>query len=142
MDEKFYYSIGEVAEMLGTSTSQLRYWSGEFDLNVRKNRKGDRLFQKEDLVKLKAIQRMLKDEGYTIDGAKKKLKKDKGIVIPETTIEVESKPIIHDLYPNVFIQPEVVKPLILITQTNEIIVSLRSIKSKLEILKGEIDAKL
>jgi|GEM_PF-802952 DNA-binding transcriptional MerR regulator len=74
MEGKLYYTIGEVAEIMQTSTSQLRYWSGEFHLNVRKNRKGDRLFQKEDLEKLKMIQRMLKDEGYTIEGAKKQLK--------------------------------------------------------------------
>jgi DNA-binding transcriptional MerR regulator len=74
MEGKLYYTIGEVAEIMQTSTSQLRYWSGEFHLNVRKNRKGDRLFQKEDLDKLKMIQRMLKDEGYTIEGAKKQLK--------------------------------------------------------------------
>ena len=74
MEGKLYYTIGEVAEIMQTSTSQLRYWSGEFLLNVRKNRKGDRLFQKEDLEQLKMIQRMLKDEGYTIEGAKKQLK--------------------------------------------------------------------
>ena len=74
MEGKLYYTIGEVAEIMQTSTSQLRYSSGEFHLNVRKNRKGDRLFQKEDLEKLKMIQRMLKDEGYTIEGAKKQLK--------------------------------------------------------------------
>ncbi|MBL7789937.1 MAG: MerR family transcriptional regulator [Chitinophagales bacterium] len=74
MEGKFYYTIGEVAEIMQTSTSQLRYWSGEFHLNVRKNRKGDRLFQKDDLEKLQLIQRMLKDEGYTIEGAKKRLK--------------------------------------------------------------------
>jgi DNA-binding transcriptional MerR regulator len=74
MDGKLYYTIGEVADLMQTSTSQLRYWSGEFHLNVRKNRKGDRLFQKEDLDKLKMIQRMLKDEGYTIEGAKRQLK--------------------------------------------------------------------
>lgn len=74
MEGKLYYTIGEIAEIMQTTTSQLRYWSGEFHLNVRKNRKGDRLFQKDDLEKLQLIQRMLKDEGYTIDGAKKKLK--------------------------------------------------------------------
>jgi len=74
MEGKLYYTIGEVAEIMQTSTSQLRYWSGEFHLNVRKNRKGDRLFQKDDLEKLQLIQRMLKDEGFTIEGAKKQLK--------------------------------------------------------------------
>jgi len=74
MSDKLYYTIGEVADILSTSTSQLRYWSGEFHLNVRKNRKGDRLFQKSDLIKLKMIQKLLKDEGFTIEGARKKIK--------------------------------------------------------------------
>lgn len=130
MEDKFYYSIGEVAEMLSTTTSQLRYWSGEFEMNVRKNRKGDRLFQKEDLEKLKKIQVMLKDEGYTIDGAKKKLKNSKNEKVEE-------------VYSNVFSSTSnPIQPIILVTQTNEIIVSLRNIKSKLESLKLEIDDKL
>lgn len=87
MEGKLYYTIGEVAEIMQTSTSQLRYWSGEFHLNVRKNRKGDRLFQKEDLDKLKMIQRMLKDEGYTIEGAKKQLKQGRKEDIVLETIE-------------------------------------------------------
>jgi DNA-binding transcriptional MerR regulator len=95
MEGKLYYTIGEVAEIMQTSTSQLRYWSGEFHLNVRKNRKGDRLFQKEDLDKLKMIQRMLKDEGYTIEGAKKQLKQGrKEDIVPET---IEEYPVIQAL---------------------------------------------
>lgn len=90
MEGKLYYTIGEVAEIMQTSTSQLRYWSGEFHLNVRKNRKGDRLFQKEDLDKLKMIQRMLKDEGYTIEGAKKQLKQGrKEDYVPEPLEEYQ-----------------------------------------------------
>ena len=140
MDDKFYYSIGEVAEMLGTTTSQLRYWSGEFELNVRKNRKGDRLFQKEDLAKLKNIQRMLKDEGYTIDGAKKKLKKEKNInPIDASKIESES---ITESYPNVFITKDDIKPTIILTNANKIVESLKMIKSNLEYLKLEIETKL
>jgi DNA-binding transcriptional MerR regulator len=95
MEGKLYYTIGEVAEIMQTSTSQLRYWSGEFHLNVRKNRKGDRLFQKEDLDKLKRIQRMLKDEGYTIEGAKKQLKQGrKEDFVPEP---IEEYPVMQVL---------------------------------------------
>jgi len=95
MEGKLYYTIGEVAEIMQTSTSQLRYWSGEFHLNVRKNRKGDRLFQKEDLDKLKMIQRMLKDEGYTIEGAKKQLKQGrKEDFVPEP---IEEYPVMQVL---------------------------------------------
>lgn len=72
-NDKFYFSIGEVSEILNLPVSQLRFWSGEFNLNVRKNRKGDRLYQQEDIEKLKKIKRLLKDEGFTIEGAKKKI---------------------------------------------------------------------
>lgn len=93
MDGKLYYTIGEVAEIMQTTTSQLRYWSGEFHLNVRKNRKGDRLFQKEDLDRLQLIQRMLKDDGFTIEGAKKKLKQGWKSEIQESIQEENNLPV-------------------------------------------------
>lgn len=104
MDGKLYYTIGEVAEIMQTSTSQLRYWSGEFHLNVRKNRKGDRLFQKEDLDKLKMIQHMLKDDGFTIEGAKKRLKQGiksdfKQEVLEVVVEEMEDLPIESNTVP-------------------------------------------
>lgn len=104
MEGKLYYTIGEVAEIMQTSTSQLRYWSGEFHLNVRKNRKGDRLFQKEDLDKLKMIQHMLKDEGFTIEGAKKRLKQGvksdfKQEVLEVAVDEMEDLPIVPNTVP-------------------------------------------
>lgn len=72
---KFYYTIGEVSEMLGTNASQLRFWEGEFEqLKVRKNRKGDRLFTLEDIEMLRLIQYLLKEKGFTIEGAKNQLK--------------------------------------------------------------------
>lgn len=72
---KLYYTIGEVAEMLGTNASQLRFWEGEFDtLKVRKNKKGDRLFTVEDIEMLKLIQYLLKEKGFTIEGARNQLK--------------------------------------------------------------------
>jgi DNA-binding transcriptional MerR regulator len=79
--DKFYYTIGEVSEILNTPASQLRFWSGEFDLKIRKNRKGDRLFQKEDMEMLRQIRYLLKVEGYTIEGAKKHLKLHKNVEV-------------------------------------------------------------
>jgi DNA-binding transcriptional MerR regulator len=81
--DKFYYTIGEVSEILNTPASQLRFWSGEFDLKIRKNRKGDRLFQKEDMEMLRQIRYLLKVEGYTIEGAKKHLKLHKNVEVKE-----------------------------------------------------------
>lgn len=73
--EKLYYSIGEVSEMLSINASTIRYWEKEFDmLKPKKNAKGDRFFTKEDIEKIRLIYRMLKEKGYTIDGAKTQLK--------------------------------------------------------------------
>jgi DNA-binding transcriptional MerR regulator len=85
--DKMYYSIGEVAEMYKLSVSNIRFWENEFDvLRPRKNSKGDRLFTKKDLETLGLIVHLVKEKGYTLDGAKKVLnvKKDK----VETRLEV------------------------------------------------------
>lgn len=75
--EKLFYSIGEVAEMLGVQTSAVRYWEKEFDiLKPRKNRKGNRLFTPADVENLKIIYHLLKVKGMTISGAKKKMKEN------------------------------------------------------------------
>jgi DNA-binding transcriptional MerR regulator len=72
--EKVYYPIGEVAQMFGLSTSLLRYWENEFDiLQPRKNRKGDRFFTRADIANLQIIYSLLKEQGFTIKGAKKHL---------------------------------------------------------------------
>jgi DNA-binding transcriptional MerR regulator len=76
--EKLYYSIGEVAEMFKENTSLIRYWENEFDiLKPKKNKKGNRLFTKQDVEHLKIIHHLVKDRGFTIEGAKKKLKDNK-----------------------------------------------------------------
>jgi DNA-binding transcriptional MerR regulator len=81
--EKFYYTIGEVSKMLDTTSSQLRYWGVEFGLVVKKNRKGDRLYQKEDVEKLKKIQFLLKNKRLTIEGAKMELKNKQSNLVEE-----------------------------------------------------------
>ncbi len=73
--EKLYYAIGEVAEMLGENASLIRYWENQFDiLKPKKNAKGDRLFTKSDIEILKIIHHLVKDKGYTLEGAKIQLK--------------------------------------------------------------------
>jgi DNA-binding transcriptional MerR regulator len=72
--EKLYYPIGEVAEMLGEPVSTIRFWENEFDvLKPMKNKKGNRLFTPSDIKNLKIIYHLLKDEGMTISGEKKRL---------------------------------------------------------------------
>ncbi len=74
-NQKHYYSIGEVSELLNVPPSTLRYWEKEFDiLKPKKNAKGDRLFTRSDLQHIKLIYLLVKEKGYTIDGAKAQLK--------------------------------------------------------------------
>jgi DNA-binding transcriptional MerR regulator len=72
--EKLYYSIGEVAEMLEVAVSTVRFWENEFEiLKPMKNKKGNRLFTPQDIKNLRIIHRLVKEEGMTLNGAKKKL---------------------------------------------------------------------
>ncbi|MDZ7604045.1 MAG: MerR family transcriptional regulator [Cyclobacteriaceae bacterium] len=69
--EKKYFSIGEVAEMLNVATSLIRFWETEFDIiKPKKNRKGNRQFTKEDIDNVKLIFHLVKEKGYTLQGAK------------------------------------------------------------------------
>ena len=74
---KKYFTIGEVANNLNLSTSQIRFWETEFDeLNPKKNSIGSRKFTEKDINVLKTIQSLLKNKKFTIDGAKKIIKKE------------------------------------------------------------------
>ena len=87
---KLYYSIGEVSQMFNVNTSLIRFWEKEFEiLRPKKNAKGNRLFTTEDLENLKIIFHLVKDRGYTLDGAKKKMRDNKNDV-EQTVKMVES----------------------------------------------------
>ena len=76
--EKLYYSIGEVADMFEVNVSLLRFWEKEFNiLKPKKNKKGNRMFTVKDIDNLKIIYHLVKERGYTLEGAKKKLKENK-----------------------------------------------------------------
>ena len=73
--EKIFYSIGEVADMVGENQSLIRYWENHFDaLKPQKNKKGTRLFTKEDVETVKLIHHLVKVRGLTLKGAQQKLK--------------------------------------------------------------------
>jgi len=75
---KFYYSIGEVARMFEVNTSLIRFWEKEFDIiKPKKNKKGNRLFTQQDVDNFHVIFHLVKERGFTLDGAKKKLKENK-----------------------------------------------------------------
>ena len=86
--EKLFYSVGEVAEMLGESTSLVRFWANEFPKFIRpqRNAKGNRLFTKEDVETFKHIHLLVKVEGLTLEGAAKRLKGDKKDVINKARV--------------------------------------------------------
>lgn len=72
--EKLYYSIGEVSDILEVPVSTVRFWENEFDiLKPLKNKKGNRMFTAGDLKNLRIIHHLLKEEGMTMLGVKKKL---------------------------------------------------------------------
>jgi len=84
--EKVYYSIGEVAEMFQVNASLIRFWEKEFDvIKPHKNKKGNRLFTQLDVDNFHLIFHLVKDKGYTLQGANEKLKKD----LDEVTRDIE-----------------------------------------------------
>ena len=71
---KLYYSIGEVSQITGLEQHVLRYWETEFpELNPQKNRAGRRIYTRSDIDFINLIKQLLKEEKYTIEGARKAL---------------------------------------------------------------------
>ncbi len=89
LPEKRYYKIGEVAKAFGVNTSHIRFWEKEFDvLQPKKNKKGNRLFTQKDIKNLKLIYHLVKEKGFTLEGAKSKIKsKPEEIQSSHTIIE-------------------------------------------------------
>ena len=73
--DKRYYSIGEVAKAFNVNASLIRFWDKEFDiLKPKKNAKGNRMFTPEDVKNLKLIYHLVKERGFTLEGARVHLK--------------------------------------------------------------------
>jgi len=78
LPEKIYFKIGEVSEIVGVEPYVLRYWETEFEvLKPSKAPSRHRLYKKRDVELLIEIKRLLYSEGFTIEGARKKLKESK-----------------------------------------------------------------
>lgn len=76
--DKLFYAIGEVAKMFNVNTSLIRYWEKEFDIiKPQKNKKGNRLFTQSDINNFYIIYHLVKERGFTLQGAKEKLKQNK-----------------------------------------------------------------
>jgi len=78
LPDKIYFKIGEVSQIVGVEPYVLRYWETEFELlKPSKAPSRHRLYKKKDVELLLDIKRLLYSEGFTIEGARKKLKESK-----------------------------------------------------------------
>jgi len=78
LPEKRYYGIGEVARAFDVNTSLIRFWEKEFDvLQPNKNAKGNRKFTPSDIQNLELIYHLVKERGFTLEGAKLHLKENR-----------------------------------------------------------------
>ncbi|WP_420574902.1 MerR family transcriptional regulator [Kordia sp.] len=78
LPDKLYYSIGEVAKAFGVNASLIRFWEKEFDeIQPKKNAKGNRKFTPDDIKHIQLIYHLVKERGFTLDGAKVHLKEEK-----------------------------------------------------------------
>lgn len=76
--KKVYYTIGEVASMFKVNSSLIRFWEKEFDIiKPQKNKKGNRLFTQQDIDNFHLIYHLVKEMGFTLQGAKDRLKSNK-----------------------------------------------------------------
>ncbi|MFL2665821.1 MAG: MerR family transcriptional regulator [Flavobacteriaceae bacterium] len=75
LPEKLYYTIGEISKAFNVNTSLIRFWEKEFDvLKPKKNSKGTRRFSSIDVENFQTIHHLVKEKGYTLEGAKEQLK--------------------------------------------------------------------
>ncbi len=89
---KLYYSISEVSKLTGLEQYILRYWETEFEqLKPGKNRAGNRIYTNKDIKLILQIKKLLREEKYTIEGAKKILAdfsiEPSASIVPDTKVE-------------------------------------------------------
>jgi DNA-binding transcriptional MerR regulator len=78
LPDKLYYSIGEVAKAFDVNASLIRFWEKEFnEIQPKKNAKGNRKFTPEDIKHIELIYHLVKERGFTLEGAKVHLKEEK-----------------------------------------------------------------
>lgn len=89
---KLYYSISEVAAMFDVNSSLIRFWEKEFDIiKPRKNKKGNRLFTQKDIDNFHVIYHLVKERGFTLEGAKNKLRSNRDETIDHADIVARLK---------------------------------------------------
>ena len=78
LPDKLYYSIGEVATAFGVNSSLIRFWENVFEIiSPKKDTKGSRKFSADDVKKLQLIYHLVKEQGFTLEGARQRLKDEK-----------------------------------------------------------------
>lgn len=76
--EKLYYSISEISNHFGVSQSLLRYWESEFSgIKPKRNKKGTRFYTSKDIEQIALVYHLVKEKGFTLNGAKERIKTDK-----------------------------------------------------------------
>jgi DNA-binding transcriptional MerR regulator len=87
--EKVYFTIGDVAAIFKVNTSLIRFWESEFPmLKPHKNTRGERKFTRKDLSIIAQIYKLVKEEGFTLDGARKQFKTSKTSENKDTENEI------------------------------------------------------
>lgn len=90
LPDKLYYSIGELSEYFKVAPSLLRYWESEFNtIKPKRNSKGTRFYTKKDIAQIESIHFLVKEKGFTLQGAKDQLKANKKKV--DETLEIVGK---------------------------------------------------
>lgn len=98
LPDKRYYKIGEVAKAFGVNTSLIRFWDKEFDvIKPKKNAKGNRMFTPDDVENIQMIYHLVKEKGFTLEGAKAKLKENPEKIVDNYTIIARLEAIKNEL---------------------------------------------
>ncbi len=98
LPEKRYFKIGEVAKAFGVNASLIRFWENEFVvLQPKKNKKGNRLFTQDDVKNLQLIYHLVKEKGFTLEGAKNKMKENPESISDNHQIIVRLESIKYEL---------------------------------------------
>jgi DNA-binding transcriptional MerR regulator len=79
--EKLYFTIGDVAKRFGVATSLIRYWEQEFEnIRPKKNSKGNRKYTKDDIKEIETVYHLVKEKGYTLQGAREMIESKRNVV--------------------------------------------------------------
>jgi DNA-binding transcriptional MerR regulator len=127
---KLYSSISEVSALTGIEQYVLRYWETEFDeLRPHKNRAGNRVYSEKDAKLVARIKELLRDERYTIEGAKQIIKQE--IEAEKKSKLAETKSIVDEAQLPIIPPPAPTEVSISISELHEIKKSLLALRERL-----------